>query len=273
MTATASRTSAPPSGAADWSDRLARFGLVGKGILHAVIGLLVIEVALNGSSSSEASTTGAMKWIADRPFGVPALWVVGLSLLALAAWRAITTFVGDPVEDDDGAYRLVWAAKAVVYAGVALTFLRAALDGGSSGDGRSDDQQASQATSTVFDWPMGRWIVVALGLAIIGLAIYLVVHHTVEKSFVKRLAVSEDSSAATLGRVGYGLRSVAYALAGFLLVQAGLAGEEERATGLSGTLETVADAAWGTALLLAIGVGFIAYGLYCFAEATLRRSA
>ena len=273
MTATSTRTSAPSSGGADWSDRLARFGLLGKGVLHAVIGLLAIEIALNGAKSGEASTTGAMKWIADRPFGLFALWAVGLSLLALAAWRAITTVVGDPVEDDDGAYRLVWAAKALVYGAFAVTFLRAALDGGTSGNGRSDDKQASEATSTVFDLPLGRWIVVAVGIGIIGLAIYLVVHHTIEKSFVKRLSVSEDSPAVTLGRVGYGLRSVAYALAGFLLVQAGLAGEEQRAKGLSGTLETAAEAAWGTALLLAIGAGFVAYGIYCFAEAKLRRSA
>jgi hypothetical protein len=273
VTTTSSRSTAPSSGAVDWSDRLARFGLLGKGVLHAVIGLLALEIALNGSSSSEASTTGAMRWIADRPFGVAALWVVGFSLLALAAWRAITTFVGDPVEDDDGAYRLVWAAKAVVYAGFALAFLRAALDGGSSDSGTSDDEQASEAASTVFDWPMGRWIVVAAGLAVIGVAVYLVVHHTINKAFADRLHVSGDSKAVTLGRVGYGLRSVAYALVGVLLVQAGFAGEEQRAEGLSGTLETAADAAWGTALLLAVAVGFLAYGAYCVAEAKLRRSA
>lgn len=273
MTTTSTRSAASSPGAVDWSDRLARFGLLGKGVVHAVIGLMAFEIAVNGGSSSEASTAGAMHWIADRPFGVIALWVVGLSLLALATWRAITTVVGDPVEDDDGAYRLVWAAKAVVYGGFALTFLRAALDGGSSDSGTSDDEQASEATSTVFDWPMGRWIVLAAGLAVIGVAVHLVVNHTINKGFANRLAVSEDSKAVTLGRVGYGLRSVAYALVGVLLVQAGLAGEEQRAKGLSGTLEEAAGAAWGTALLLAIAVGFLAYGAYCFAEAKLRRSA
>ena len=267
------RTSASPSGDADWSDRLARFGLLGKGVLHVVIGLLAFEIAVNGGASNEASTTGAMQWIADRPFGVAALWVVGFSLLALAAWRAITTFVGDPVEDDDGAYRLVWAAKAIVYGGFALTFLRAALEGGSSGSERSDDDRASDAAGTVFDWPLGRWLVVAAGLAIIGVALYLVKKHAVDKGFADRLAVSDDHGAVTLGRVGYGLRSVAYAIAGVLLVQAGLAGEEQRAEGLSGTLEQTAEAAWGTVLLLAIAVGFLAYGVYCFAEAKLRRSA
>lgn len=269
----ATRQSASPSGDVDWSDRLGRFGLLGKGVLHVVIGLLAFEIAVNGGSSNEASTRGAMQWIADRPFGLAALWVVGFSLLALAVWRAITTVVGDPVEDDDGAYRLVWAAKAVVYGGFALTFLRAALDGGSSDGATSDNEQASDAAGTVFGWPMGRWIVIAAGLAIVGVAIYLVVKHTVGKGFAQRLSVSEDHAAVTLGRVGYGLRSVAYVLAGVLLVQAGLADEEQRAQGLSGTLEQTAEAAWGTVLLTAIAVGFLAYGVYCFAESKLRRSA
>ena len=109
------RQSAPSTGgagSADWVDRLARFGLIGKGVLHAVIGLLAFQLARTGSSSTEASASGAIQWIADLPLGVPALWAMGFSLLALAVWRAITTFTGDPAEDDDGAYRLVWAAKA-----------------------------------------------------------------------------------------------------------------------------------------------------------------
>ena len=40
--------------------RLARFGLLGKGVLHAVIGLLALEIAINGGSSSEASASGAI---------------------------------------------------------------------------------------------------------------------------------------------------------------------------------------------------------------------
>jgi hypothetical protein len=273
VTTTSPRASAsPPGGAGDtWVDRLARFGLLGKGVVHVVIGLLALQIARTGSSSSEASASGTLRYVADLPFGGVALWVMGFSLLALAAWRAITTVTGDPVEDDDGWYRAVWAAKAVVYGGLAIAFLKAAIDGGSSG-GSSDEGKATQATDTVFDWPLGRWIVVAAGLAVIGVAIHLIVEHAVHEEFVDRLRVS-GGPAVTLGRVGYGLRSLAYLLVGALLVQAGLAGEEQRAKGLSGALESAADETWGKLLLFAVAAGFIAYGIYCFAEAKLRRSA
>ncbi len=227
MTTTSTRTSASPgSGAGEtWTERLARFGLLGKGVVHAVVGLLALQIGLSGSSSENASTQGALEWIADRPFGVPALWVVGLSLLALTVWRGITTVTGDPVEDDDGWYRLVWAAKALVYGSLAATALVAATKGGSS-EGSTDNEQASTATSTVFDLPMGRWLVVLGGLAVIGIAGYLILEHAVRSGFADRLDVSDDSAAITLGRVGYGLRSLAYILVGVLFVQAGLAGEE-----------------------------------------------
>lgn len=274
MTATSVRSSASPSGGVDddWTTRLARFGLLGKGVVHVVIGLLALQIARTGSSSSEASTAGTLDYIRDLPLGGVALWVMGASLLALAVWRAITTVKGDPVEDDDGWYRGVWAAKALVYGGLAVAFLTAAADGGSSG-GSSDEDRAAQATSTVFDWPMGRWLVVLAGLAIIGVAIHLIVKHAVHQEFVGRLRVGRGSTAVTLGRLGYGLRSLAYVLVGAILVQAGLAGEEQRAKGLSGALQSAADDTWGKLLLFAVALGFVAYGAYCFAEAKLRRSA
>src|SRR3546814_13894668 len=103
---------------------------------------------------------------------------MGASLLALAVWRAITTVKGDPVEDDDGWYRGVWAAKALVYGGLAVAFLTAAADGGSSG-GSSAEDRAAQATSTVFDWPLGRWPVVLAGLALPGAAPHPRLKHAV----------------------------------------------------------------------------------------------
>lgn len=257
---------------ADWSDRLARFGLVGKSILHAVLGLLALELALNGASSEEASAAGAAAWISDRPFGTPALWVVAASLLALAVWRAGTAVNGDPVEEDDGVHRAAWGVQAVVYLGFALTFAAAARSGGSD-SGSSGESRTQSSTSTVFDWPMGRWLVVAAGLAVIGFAIYLIVRHAVNGSFAERLRCPEDPVVVTLGRVGYGLRSVAYVLVGGLIASAGLSGEEERAEGLSGALQRTAEAGWGRAVLVAVAGGFLTYGAYCVAEARLRRAA
>lgn len=258
----------------DWRDPLARFGLVGKGVLHVVIGLSVWGLATGTGSGSEASSSGAVRWIADQPYGTLALWVLAASLMALSGWRAVETFAGDPVDDDDPIHRAGFAVKAVVYGGLAVLCLTTALSDPSSGDssrgGGGTEQQASQ---TVFDLPMGRWLVFLVGAGIMALSIHLAMIHTLDGRFLQRLRVGEGSAAARLGRVGYGLRSVAYLFVGFFFAHAGLTHQPDEADGLSGSLRRVAEEPWGTVVLYASAVGFLTYGAYCFAESRLRRDA
>lgn len=267
----------PSSTDRDWRDPLARFGLAGKGILHLVIGLSIWRLAAGSGNGDDASSSGAVRWIADQPYGTLALWVLAASLAALAVWRGVETFAGGPVAEDDALHRVGFAGKAVIYAGLAVVCVTTALsDGsgsGSSGGGGGGESSSDQATDTVFDLPMGRWIVFAIGVGIMGLAVHLAMVHTVDGRFVERLRVGEDSVAARFGRVGYGLRSVAYVLVGFFFAQAGLTYDQEEAQGLSGSLRRVAEESWGTWVLYACAVGFLAYGVYCFFESKLRRNA
>lgn len=258
----------------DWRDPLARFGLVGKGILHLVIGLSIWRLAAGSGNGDDASSSGAVRWIADQPYGTVALWVLAASLTALAVWRGVETFAGDPVAEDDALHRIGFAGKAVVYSGLAVVCVTTALSNGSgSSGGGGGGSSSDQATDTVFDLPMGRWIVFAVGVGIMGVAVHLAMVHTVDGRFVQRLRVGEDSLAARFGRAGYGLRSVAYIFVGFFFAQAGLTYDKEEAQGLSGSLRRVAEESWGTWVLYASGVGFLAYGVYCFFESKLRRDA
>lgn len=258
----------------DWRDPLARFGLVGKGILHLVIGLSIWRLAAGSANGDEASSSGAVRWIADQPYGTLAVWVLAASLAALAVWRGIEVFAGDPVAEDDALHRIGFAGKAVVYAGLAVVCVTTALsDGSGSGSSGGGGGGSDQAADTVFDLPMGRWLVFAVGVVIMGVAVHLAMVHTVDGRFVQRLRVGEDSLAAKFGRVGYGLRSVAYIFVGFFFAQAGLTYDREEAQGLSGSLRRVAEESWGSWVLYASAVGFFAYGVYCFFESKLRRDA
>ena len=91
-------SSAP--GHSDWKETLGRVGLVGKGVLYTVIGLLAVQLAL-GDASSDQGTTGAIQWIAEQPFGRFLLVALTVALFALAGWRLLDAMVGDPVDDFD----------------------------------------------------------------------------------------------------------------------------------------------------------------------------
>ena len=259
----------------DWRDPLARFGLAGKGVLHLVIGYAIWRLATGSGSGSEASSTGAVRWIADQPYGTAVLWVLAASLAALAIWRAVETVAGDPVAEDGPLERVGFAAKAVVYAGLAFVCASTALSGssGSSSSSGGGDDGTQQATDSVFELPMGRWLVFLIGVGIMALAVHLAMVHALDGRFIKRLRVGEQSAAARVGRLGYGLRSVAYLFVGFFFAQAGLSYDPEQAEGLSGSLRRVAEESWGTLVLYACAAGFIAYGVYCFFESRLRRDA
>ena len=279
MTATSTVTRSPSRAggteSGDWREWLARFGLVGKGVLHLVVGYAVWRLADGAGSGADASSSGAVGWIADQSGGTVLLWVLAASLGSLALWRAVETVAGDPVDDDDTLHRIAFAGKALVYGGLAALCVRTAISGSSSrgGGSGSEDQSAQSAASTVFDLPMGRWIVVAIGLGIMAIAVHLIAEHAIDGGFIKRLRVGERSVAARLGRVGYGLRSVAYVMVGYFLTAAGVTYQPDRVDGLSGSLHRVASESWGPWVLWLVALGFVTYGVYCFFESALRRDA
>ena len=77
--------------------------------------------------------------------------------------------------------------------------------------------------------------------------------------------------ATGLGVAGNGAVGIVLVLVGIFLVQAAGANNAGASKGLDQTLRTVAAEPFGTALLLAVAVGLVAYGLYSFVEARFRR--
>jgi hypothetical protein len=272
------RRDAPGPGRAEWKDTLGRVGLVGKGALYGIIGLLAVQLAA-GDVGTDASKAGAIEWVASQPFGQLLLVALTTCLFAMAAWRLLDAAVGDPVEGDEPKDRLRFAAKGLLYLAVGLLSLRATVDswdGGGSTEGTSGasgDQQQQQATATVLDWPGGRWIVMAAGLGLIVYGIYMVKRHTIDGKFLDRLDVGSSSWVAPLGRFGYAARSVVFVLIGWFLFQAGLDYRPDESKGISGSLQELAGEGWGQAALWVVAFGLISYGLFNLAEAKHRRAA
>ena len=73
-----------------------------------------------------------------------------------------------------------------------------------------------------------------------------------------------------LGTVGLAARGLVFSVAGYLVLRAALEHDPSRATGLDGTLRTIAGQAYGQVVLAAVALGIIAYGCYSFFEARYR---
>ena len=263
-------------GRGDWKESLGRVGLIGKGALYVIIGLLALQLA-TGDVSTDTSKSGAIEWVAHQPFGRFLLIALTISLFAMAAWRLLDAFVGDPVEGDEAKDRVRFAAKGLLYlvfAVIALTTTISAWTEGeeaaSSGSGGGEEQQA---TATVLEWPAGQWIVAIGGLALIGYALYMFKRHTIDEKFLERLDVGSASWVAPVGRLGYGARSVVFVLMGWFLFQAGITYDPDESKGMSEALKELAGEPWGTFALLVVAFGLVAYGLFNLAESRYRKDA
>lgn len=262
-------TSRAASGS-EWKEMLGRVGLIGRGVLYAVVALLALQLAI-GSPDGEASSDGAFAWIATQPFGKVLLVVMTIALFALAVWRLLDAAVGDPVEGDEPTDRARFLGKAVVYFAMAFAALSVTLSGSGSGSGGGDGAE-KKATGVVLDWPMGQWLVGAVGLGVIGYAVFMFKHHAIDEKFMKRMSTDADL-VPPLGRIGYGARSVVWAVIGVLLVQAAVTYDPNQAGGLSTALQELADTSGGPWLLGLVAVGLLAFGGFCVAEARFRTAA
>src|ERR1700743_3340417 len=65
---------------------LARAGLTARGVIYILVGVVAVLVAV-GHSSREADQLGALQLLAGKPYGLVALWLLGIGFAAYALWR------------------------------------------------------------------------------------------------------------------------------------------------------------------------------------------
>ncbi|HEX6754859.1 MAG TPA: DUF1206 domain-containing protein [Mycobacteriales bacterium] len=258
--------------ASPWPERLARLGLAARGVLYIVIGILAVRIAF-GQGGARANQSGALREVAAQPFGRALVWVIAVGLVGYALWRLLTALLGrsaDPAAT--GAKERVKAlAEGIGYGSVAVLALKVALGSSSSGSSGSGSQKAA----TVLSWTGGQFLVGAVGVLIAGVGLYLAVEGW-RADFTKELNLFRVGPTARriviqLGRFGRIARGAAFVLIGILVVVAAVTYDPSKAQGLDGALRTLAQQPFGSWLLAAVAVGFVAFGCYGLAESRLRR--
>jgi hypothetical protein len=255
-----------------WLERLARFGYVTRGVVHALVGALALQAAL-GLGGETTDAEGALWEVAER--STLLLWAIAVGLAGYAVWRLLEA-LADPEGTGTGpralGKRVARFGSGLAYAALAFAAFRMAAGGP---PGPSDDQEARSWSAELLAQPFGRWLLAAIGLGlVIGGCVQL--YRAFRASFRKHLRLGEMSPAeerwaVRAGRFGLLARGVVFALAGGFLVQAALRYEPSRARGVGGVLATLARQPYGPGLLAAVALGLIAYGVLSLVEARYRR--
>lgn len=244
--------------------RGARLGYVVNGILHLLIAWLALQVALSASGKN-ADQSGALQTLSENTFGRMVLWVSVVGFTFLALWQIAQAFSGRGLPGQEWKDRLKAASKAVVYIALgymAFTFAR--------GQGKSSKQQTVDFTSGLMGATGGRFLVVLVGLVIIGVGVYHVIKGY-KRKFLTDLVENPGRWATWAGRIGYIAKGIALGVVGLLFVVAGMQKQPAKATGLDGALRTLKDQPFGPVLLSLIALGLAAYGIYSFARARYAR--
>lgn len=248
-----------------WLEPTIRVGLVAYGVVHLLIAWLALQLAF-GHRSKSADQQGALHELAGQPFGTPLLWVVAVGMFALAIWQLIEAVWGHTREDQPKRTfkRVGSAGKAVIYAAIGISAAKIAIGAGSS-------SQNQQLTSRLMSQPYGRWLVAAVGVVIIVIAM-LQAKRGLTSSFTKDLQPSATSGTSgtmvvRLGQVGYVAKAVAFVVLGGLFVWAAWTYDAKKAGSLDTALATLLDAGVGPWLLVLVALGIGCFGIYCFAWA------
>jgi hypothetical protein len=251
----------------EWLDYAIRIGFVAYGIVHLLIAFIALELAFGQSGGKSASQKGAMAELARQPFGKALVWIIAIGMFLLVVWRALDAAFGHNEKDggDKIKSRAVSAGKGVLYAVIGVSALKTATGSQSKGGG------SQTMTAKVMDWPAGPFIVIVVGLAIVGYGGYMAWRGWTEK-FKEHLDAEGQSGESgrayiLFGRIGYIGKGISIALVGALFVYAGATHDPKKSGGLDQALHKLLQQPFGQVLLVLIALGIACYGLFCFARA------
>nr|WP_281371431.1 DUF1206 domain-containing protein [Petropleomorpha daqingensis] len=253
---------------------LASLGFTGYGLLHLLVAWLAVELAWGPRPDGGATTdsAGALAVLRRSPAGPVLLWVLAVGLGGLALWQAVEVVRHHRRLPEPGPERrkaLLQVVKtvgtALLYGFLAVSAARAAVSGGR---GRATERATVRG---VLGWPGGQELVVAVGVVVVGIGIYLV-RKGLRSDFVDEIdleSVSSPLRALTrrCSQVGFVLKGVALVLVGGVVAWAAATFDPARATGLDGAMQTLAAEPYGQWMLTAIAAGLASFCVYCLARA------
>ena len=232
-------------------------GQIANGIVHFAIGAIALGVAFGGGGSADQA--GAMQAIQESPLGSVALWAVALALIGLA----LLAFVAAVAESRrDWKDALKEAGRGIAYAAVGATALVAASGGSSDGE-----SQADSFTAQLMANPFGALLVGLVGAGIAAIGVYFIVKGA-KRRFREDVAPPARwrRTVDMLGTAGYIAKGVAVVIVGALFVIAAVRHDPSEAGGLDGALQSLTTVPGGVIALIAIALGLMLYGVYCFAR-------
>jgi hypothetical protein len=250
---------------------LARAGLAARGVMYVLVGIIAIQIAVNGSRQ-QADRTGAVRLVAQTPFGSVILWLLVIGFGCMTFWKLSEAAWGSPEPGGrKTSQRLANLALGVFYAAITYGVLEYALG---LGQPASSDNQSQDLTAAAMKYPGGQLIVALAGVIIVITGLY-VMYRAYQREFLKQLRMNPASPrtrkiVTRLGQVGGIARGLVCGTIGVFLVIAAKDADPRQAKGIDSGLRALAHTPFGPWLLVIVAIGLMLFGVYSWCEARWR---
>jgi uncharacterized protein DUF1206 len=260
--------------------KIGRAGWFAKGVVYVIAGVLALSVAAkasgwsNSPSDQEASPTGAIKTVAGSGGGTLLLWLLAIGMLLYAAWRIVSALLPGGTDAKAWALRTGYIVSAVMYTTFAISAIALARRAGTP-DG---NKKVTDLSDSIMTHTAGRLVIGVVGVIVITVGLYRIskgvtldVDDELDMSAMSAARVHWTERLGAIGEVG---RGIGFGLVGFFLLRSAItydASDASQATGLDGALRRLAVESWGVVVVVVVGIGFVAYGIFCLATFTHRR--
>jgi hypothetical protein len=261
--------------------KVGRAGWFAKGVVYVIAGFLALSVAAKASGwaastsstgNQEASPIGAIKTVAGSSGGTLLLWLLAIGMLLYAAWRVVSALLPGGTGAKAMAHRIGYIASAVMYITFAISAIALARHAPQTPDG---NKKVTDISASFMSHSFGRVVIGVVGVIVIAVGLYRI-SKGLKMDVEDELDMSGISAARArwterLGAVGEVGRGIGFSLVGFFLLRSAMTYDASQATGLDGALRRLAVESWGVVVVVVVGIGFAAYGLFCLATFTHRR--
>ena len=239
---------------------LERFGLLVRGILYALVG--VVAVAFMIGASEAVDLQGSLTLVMGNSLRIPIAIVSAAGLFGYALWGVIRA-VADPLERGGNWHGIIsrvgflWSATA--YTGLGLFAIQFAMGGKRGGPG------LPLGINNLLGPNLTSWVLPVFGVVVMVTGVGQFMDAWFAPFRTDFLAQQKSPRLWSMwvwaGRIGLLGRGVAFTVIGILMVLGGITGDLHYDYGLTRVFAGLLGLPAGAAFVVIVAIGFVALGL------------
>ena len=251
---------------------LARAGLLSRGLVYLLVGVLALMVVMHEPGGRTTDTRGAMRSLMHETAGQGILLLIAVGLLCYSVWRLLqcvydidrfgSGWLGLAVRAGQGIGAVIYLALAAYAVNLVFEFIK-----------ESRGASERHLVRWMFSWPMGDWMVGAVGVGVVLFGLGQMIFAWLEgfKAFIE-IPPLRARFVVTICKYGLVARGMVFTIIGWFFINSALKHSPREAGGFKEAWAALRAQPHGDLLVAAVATGFIAYAFFSAVEAAYRKS-